>query len=152
MENSNNPEHAAFGLLVRDVSRLMRKRFELKLGIAGFTQAQWSVVFALAQSEGANQSALAKLLDIEPITLVGLLDKLEAAGLVERRPSPSDRRARLLYLTQKAQPLLKKTETVRAELRREAFGDIPEPQQEQIITMLQVVKNNLLRSTRDNIH
>jgi hypothetical protein len=57
-----------------------------------------------------------------------------------------------LYLTQKAQPLLKKTETVRAELRREAFGDIPEPQQEQIITMLQVVKNNLLRSTRDNIH
>ena len=152
MENQTNPENAAFGLLIRDVSRLIRKRFEHKVGMAGFTQAQWSVIYVLAHREGANQAALAKMLDIEPITLVGLLDKLEAAGLVERRPSPSDRRARLLYLTAKAQPLLKKIEAVRAELSEEAFADISEPQQKHIIDMLQLVKNNLLRKTRDNIH
>lgn len=152
MENSINPENAAFGLLIRDLSRLIRKRFERKLGKTGLTQAQWSVIYALTQSEGANQAALAKSLDIEPITLVGLLDKLEAAQLVERRPSPSDRRAHLLYLTAKAQPLIRKIEAVRAELRQEAFADIPSAQQEHIIYILQLVKNNLLRNTRDNIH
>jgi DNA-binding MarR family transcriptional regulator len=152
MARSPYSENAAFTLLIRDVSRLLRKRFQDKVGMSGFTQAQWSVIYALSQNEGIHQAALAKLLDIEPITLVALLDKLEKAEIVERRPHPTDRRVRQLFLTLEAQPLLAKIETVRAELREEAFFDIPEPQQEHMMAILRVIKNNLLQGTRDNIH
>src|SRR5258707_15845407 len=89
------------GFVLHDVARFLRKRFELRGRDAqlGLTRAQWSVLAHLARQEGINQAALAQILEIEPITLVRLLDRLQAAGLVERRPDATDRRARVLYLT-----------------------------------------------------
>jgi len=149
---NHSSEQPTFGLLIRDVSRLIRRRFERKAGKVGLTQSQWAVIHSLAQNEGVNQAAIAEILDIEPITLVGLLDKLEKAGFVERRPDPSDRRARLLYLTSHAKPLIKEIEVIRTEVGNEAFAGIPQPQQELIMVLLQQVRNNLTRKTRDNLH
>src|SRR3954451_7591706 len=95
------------GFLLHDVARLLRKRFEQRSRDYGLTRSQWQVLAYLATNEGIHQGALADLLDIEPITLVRLLDRMEERGLVERRRHPSDRRLRLLHLTEAAHPLLK---------------------------------------------
>src|SRR5581483_7899121 len=95
-----------FGFLLHDAARLMRREFDRRARSSGLTRAQWAVLASLARNEGSNQTALAEVLDIEPITLVRLLDKLEDAGWVERRADPDDRRVRRLFLTETARPLM----------------------------------------------
>ena len=80
------------GFLLHDVARLMRRRFEQRAIRLGFTRAQWQVLVHLAQNEGIHQAGLADILEVEPITLVRILDKLQARGLIERRQHPNDRR------------------------------------------------------------
>ncbi len=136
-------ESEGFGFLVRDVARLILRRFESRAKNSGLTQSQWLVIGYLVRCEGVNQATLADLMDIEPITLVGLLDKLEQAGLVERRRDPNDRRARLLYLTAQAQTLLKKMDSVKIQVREEAFAGVPAHQQKQLMQLLHHVRSNL---------
>src|SRR5690349_2775122 len=95
-----------WGFLLHDAARLLRKRFDQRARGLGLTRAQWQVLAHVNRQEGLNQTALAEILEIEPITLVRLLDRLEAAGLIERRVHPRDRRVRLLYVTEKARPVL----------------------------------------------
>src|SRR5258708_21469911 len=80
------------GFLLHDVARLLRKRFEQNARGSGLTRSQWQVLAYLAKNEGINQSGLADLLEIEPITLGRIVDKLQMLGLIERHPHPSDRR------------------------------------------------------------
>jgi len=87
------PEHASLGLLLIDTGRLLRKRFEQNVRGTGLTRAQWQVLKEIYVQEGLNQGALAELLEVEPITVGRLVDRLEQAGLIERRPHPTDRRA-----------------------------------------------------------
>jgi DNA-binding MarR family transcriptional regulator len=93
---SNAP---TLGFLLHEVARLLRRRFEQNARDSGLTRSQWQVLAYLANNEGINQSGLADLLEIEPITLCRIVDKLQTRGLIERRPDPSDRRAWLLHLT-----------------------------------------------------
>ena len=97
----------ALGFLLHDVARLLRKRFEQRARGLGLTRAQWQVLLYLALHEGIHQGGLADLLEMEPITLVRILDKLEARGLIERRRHATDRRIWLLFLQEAARPLLK---------------------------------------------
>src|SRR5258708_30671394 len=92
--------------VLHDVARLLRKRFEQNARGSGLTRSQWQVLAYLAQNEGINQSGLAELLDMEPITLGRIVDKLETLGLIERHPHPSDRRIWLLRLTTAGPPKL----------------------------------------------
>src|SRR5258705_13782238 len=94
------------GFLLHEVARLLRRRFEQNARGFGLTRSQWHVLAYLANNEGINQCGLADLLEIEPITLCRIVDKLQALGLVERHPDPSDRRARRLPLTPPARPKL----------------------------------------------
>jgi len=135
------------GFLLHDVARLLRKRFDQRARALGLTRAQWSVLAHLARQEGINQSALADVLDIEPITLVRLLDRLEAAGWVERRPDPNDRRARLLYLTEKAHPVLERLWALGAETREEAMAGLSTEARERLIDTLLAIKANLSESS-----
>lgn len=89
----------AFGFLLHDVGRLMRRRFEQHARRLGLTRAQWQSMMYLSKQEGCHQRALAEALEWEPITLARVLDRLEEAGFVERRPDEKDRRAWRLYLT-----------------------------------------------------
>src|SRR5207302_9486649 len=84
---------SSFGFLLHDIARLMRKRFDQRARNLNLTRAQWQVVAHLARHEGINQAGLAEIIEIEPITLGRLIDRMEEAGWVERRPNPSDRRA-----------------------------------------------------------
>jgi len=87
------PEHG-FGFLLHDIARLLRKRFDHSAATLGLSRAQWQVLAHLHRHEGINQSGLAEILEIKGVTLGRLVDRLEAAGWVERRADASDRRAR----------------------------------------------------------
>jgi MarR family transcriptional regulator for hemolysin len=96
----------SFGFLVNDVARLFGRRFTQNGKRLGLTRAQCRTIGYLARNEGINQAGLADLLEIRPMTLVRQIDRMEDAGWIERRPDPNDRRARRLYLTGKARPIL----------------------------------------------
>ncbi|HEX6012301.1 MAG TPA: MarR family transcriptional regulator, partial [Geminicoccaceae bacterium] len=97
-----NDAAPTLGFLLSDAARLFRRRFDQKARPFGLTRAQWQVLARLARHEGINQAGLADLLDLEPITLCRQIDRMEEGGWVTRRPDPGDRRARLLFLTDKA--------------------------------------------------
>ncbi|MBV8889665.1 MAG: MarR family transcriptional regulator [Alphaproteobacteria bacterium] len=134
------------GFVLSDVARLLRKRFEQRARAdkLGLTRAQSSVLAYLARQEGINQAALAQVLEIEPITLARLIDRLQTAGVVERRPDPHDRRARLLYLSEQAYPLLDRIFSLAAEVREESLAGVPEPDRARLLDMLLIMKANLL--------
>lgn len=134
------------GFLLHDVARLLRKRFEQRARDLGLTRAQWQVLVYLALNEGIHQGGLAELLEIEPITLVRILDKLEARGLIERRRHAADRRIWLLYLQEAAHPLLT---TLRAKgdvTRAEMLAGISEEEQRKLFDTLTLMKSNLLKA------
>ena len=132
------------GFLLHDVARLMRKRFEQKARGLGLTRSQYSVLAHLARNEGIQQGGLAEILEIEPITLTRLLDRLEEAGLVERRAHPKDRRIRLLHLTDKAHPLIGEIFSIGAATRGESLEGVAEADREHLFSILSTMKVNLL--------
>jgi MarR family transcriptional regulator, transcriptional regulator for hemolysin len=103
MENAS----PSLGYLLSDAARLLRRRFEHESRDMPMTSAQLQIVGRLARNEGIGQAALAALLDLEPMTVSRHVDRMEAAGLVERRPDPNDRRARQIYTTEKSRALLR---------------------------------------------
>lgn len=134
----------SLGFLLGDVSRLMRKRFDMRAAGLGLTRAQWRVLARLRRREGINQKDLAELLEIENITLTRHIDRLEAKGWVERRRDPSDRRAWNLYLNPEVRPVLNKMRKLSEITRNEAMDGIPAENREELIDMLLHIKANLL--------
>jgi MarR family transcriptional regulator, transcriptional regulator for hemolysin len=137
---SNAP---TLGFLLHEVARLLRRRFEQNARGSGLTRSQWQVLAYLALNEGINQSGLADLLEIEPITLGRIVDKLQILGLIERRPDPSDRRVWLLHLTPAAHPKLTQLRRLGEVTRGEALAGVPEADMERLLTTLQALKANL---------
>lgn len=131
------------GFLLHDVARLLRKRFEQRARDLGLTRSQWQVLAYLDRNPGIQQGALAELIDVEPITVGRIVDKLEECGLAERRPHPTDRRIWLLHLTDKAGPKLSQMRPMGDATRAEAFGDIPEAERAQLLETLAIMKTNL---------
>jgi MarR family transcriptional regulator for hemolysin len=131
------------GFLLNDAARLMRKDFERRTRSLGLTRAQWQALFHLARNEGCNQATLADLLEVEPITLARLVDRLELGGLVERRSDPGDRRARLLFLGARAHPLLEQLRALGAETREVALAGIDEDERTLLMTLLTKMRANL---------
>ena len=140
-----SPERS-LGFLLHDVSRLLRRRFDGRARTIGLTRAQWSVLAHLSRYEGINQTALADILEIEPITLVHQLDRLEAAGWIERRLDPQDRRVRLLYLTDRGRPILERMHELGAETRAEAVAGLSAAEHDALIDTLLRIKANLSTS------
>jgi DNA-binding MarR family transcriptional regulator len=109
---------------IGETAHSLRKAFDrLAVGL-GVTRAQWKVLFKLTRRPGLKQVELADMLDLEPITLCRIVDRLEEAGLVERTRDPEDRRAWKLHVTAQAQPLVDKLQAVGAELVGHAFSGI----------------------------
>ena len=133
----------SLGFLLGDVSRLIRMRFDARAEELGLTRAQWRVLAQLRRREGINQSALAEILEIEPITLVRHIDRLVAKELVERRPDPDDRRAWKLYLKEEVQPVLDRLRRLSEQTREDALAGVPHDQREQLIDNLLIMKANL---------
>jgi DNA-binding MarR family transcriptional regulator len=131
------------GLLIADVSRLMRRRFDERARVIGLTRAQWRTLVVLSRNEGSNQGKLAELLDVEPITLCRMVDRLEEAGHVERRRDPADRRAWLIYLTEAARPLLDDIRVIADELFEDALVGLDAAAREHLYGALSVIRANL---------
>jgi DNA-binding MarR family transcriptional regulator len=109
---------------IGETAHALRKAFDrLAVGM-GVTRAQWKVLFKLTRKPGLRQVELADMLDLEPITLCRIVDRLEEGGLVERVRDPEDRRAWRLHVTAKAQPLIDKLQAVGADLVAQAFDGI----------------------------
>jgi len=109
---------------IGETAHALRKAFDrLAVGL-GVTRAQWKVLFRLTRTPGLRQVELADMLDLEPITLCRIVDRLEDAGLVERVRDPEDRRAWRLHVTQRAQPLIEKLRAVGERLIDHAFSGI----------------------------
>ena len=109
---------------IGETAHALRKAFDrLAVGL-GVTRAQWKVLFKLTRMPGLRQVELADMLDLEPITLCRIIDRLEEAGLVERSRDPEDRRAWRLHVTAEAQPLVAKLQSVGDQLVDQAFAGI----------------------------
>jgi MarR family transcriptional regulator, transcriptional regulator for hemolysin len=122
---------------------MLRTYADQKAAQFGITRAQWVVLVRLDRSEGLKQSELAEILDLQPISLTRLLDKLADSGLIERRADPVDRRAKRLYLTPAARPLLEKLGALGDELMATALAGVTPESVEQTIVQLGTVKENL---------
>ena len=144
-----HPYERRFGFLLHDIARLMRKRFDARARTTGLTRAQWQVLAVLRVQEGVNQAALADALDLEPITVGRLIDRMEEAGWVERRPDPADRRMHRLHITDRARPMISQFETMADELLDEAFSGLSAEEREELLDLLVRIRGNLSeRGTR----
>ena len=134
-----------FAFMLNDVARLLRNYADHKAAQFGITRAQWAVLVRLDRSEGLKQSELAETLNLQPITLTRLLDKLSDNGLIERRADPEDRRAKRLFLTPAARPLLERLGVLAEEMMGGALAGVEADGVEQTIGRLAIVKDNLRR-------
>ena len=131
------------GVLVSDVTRLLRRRFDAQARSIGVSRAQWRVLIALARAEGINQAGLAERLDVETITVGRMVDRLEEAGLVERRADPADRRAWRLFLTPRAHPILAELQAVAVGVRAEMLAGLSADEEAALQGLLQRLRGNL---------
>jgi MarR family transcriptional regulator for hemolysin len=106
-------------------SRLLRNYIDHRAKSRGTTRAQWIVLFRLRQQEGLSQVDLAEVLELQPISLVRLLDRLVEHGLLERRPDPKDRRANRLFLTGAGRRLVDDLDSLRDAIASDVLRDIP---------------------------
>lgn len=134
----------SLGFLISDVSRLMRRRFDERAREVGATRAQWRTLTILSRNEGLNQGALADLLEVEPITLCRMIDRLEESGLVERRRDPADRRAWQLFLTDKSKPILADLRRMADDLFVQVLSGMGESERTALGKSLEHIRANLL--------
>jgi DNA-binding MarR family transcriptional regulator len=132
------------GFLISDVSRRMHKRFDERARSLGATRAQWKTLFTLSRNEGVNQGALADLLEVEPITLCRMIDRLEESGLVERRRDPGDRRAWRIYLTPAALPVIERLRAYADDLFVQVLTGVDEGERAALHAALEKIRANLI--------
>jgi len=143
------PRHSAstsitsFGFLLGDTSRILRRRFEQRALEYNLTSAQWRAIGQLSRTDGLTQVALASRLEIEPMTVCRLVDRMEAAGFVERLPNPSDKRAKLVCLTEQSRGLLDEMRSIALEVYEEAFEGFDEEERLALIAALNRISENL---------
>jgi DNA-binding MarR family transcriptional regulator len=137
---SNPP---TLGFVLHETARLLKRRFEQKSKGLGLTRSQWQTLAYLNVHEGIQQGKLADILEIESITLVRILDKLEARGLIERRQHPSDRRVWQLYLLEEARPLIAEMQKIGDATRAEALAGVSAADRDRLLQILKTMKGNL---------
>jgi MarR family transcriptional regulator for hemolysin len=132
-----------FGFLLKEVTRRYVNRFEVRAAEIPLNLAQAKALVRLEKNEGVSQARLAELAEVDPMTMVRILDRMEAEGLLERRPDPADRRARCLYLTAKAKPILGEIWRLSDEIRAEIFAGVSQAEREQFMSVLQRLYDNI---------
>lgn len=135
---------ANLGFLLKDVSRLYTRRFEERAHGLSLTLPQCKALAYLSKNEGVSQKRLAELIEIDPMSLVRILDRMEADGWVERRSDPEDRRARSLVLTEKAKPVLEHVWRLAAETRAEVLDGLSNGERTTLLELLERVHSNLV--------
>ncbi len=139
-------------LLMHDIARRSRYRFDARARSRGITRAQWRVLIVLSRVDGApTQSDLAELLDVERITLCRMVDRLAEAGMVERRADPSDRRVWRLHLTSQAMPVVDELSAIANEMEEDMLEPLSAEQREILTHLLTTVRDHM-RENEDRIY
>ncbi|MBZ9939301.1 MarR family transcriptional regulator [Mesorhizobium sp. BR1-1-16] len=136
------------GFVLVDVARLLRRRFEKALENAGLglTVAEARTLAFVSRRPGLRQSTLAEELCVEPMTLVGFLDRLEAASLVERIPDPADRRAKLIRLTPSAANIVRRIRAIGKAVREDAERGVDADVLETMRLTLLKMQDNIMKA------
>lgn len=132
-----------FGFAIHDAARLLTRRFEALAQHHGFTLPQWRVIGQLSRSDSLSQTALAKLIETDQVTLGGLVRRLEDKGLIIRTADPSDSRAKIVSLTDKAHALIGELSLVTNDVYDQAFKGISDADRATIISVLTRLVANL---------
>jgi MarR family transcriptional regulator for hemolysin len=140
---SKMPLEREIAFMIKDVSRMLGTYADQQARVLGISRAQWAVLVRLERCEGLKQSELADVLDLQPISLTRLLDRLAENGLIERRPDPHDRRANRLYLLPAARPLLERLGELSKDLAKPVFAGLDHKTRERLLGDLSVMKENL---------
>jgi DNA-binding MarR family transcriptional regulator len=130
-------------ILLNDVARMMRTRFDQYARSHGMTRAQWIILARLSRQPGLSQNEMAAICEVEPITVGRLIDRLEMRGLVERRADPADRRIRRLHLLPAAQPILDEIARYREEQTEVILNGMESSERERLVDALLQIKTNL---------
>lgn len=138
------------GYLVADLGRLFRRVFDRRVAHLGLTRAQWRALRYLQRAEGLSQVELAEQLDMEPIAVGRVIDRLQKSGFVERRADPSDRRVWRLYLLPQSAQVMGPVETVAHALRKDAMAGISAEELANTLSVLDRVRDNLTRLDRED--
>jgi MarR family transcriptional regulator for hemolysin len=138
-----SPPSREFAFLISDVARLMRTYVDQLARQYGMTRAQWAVLVRVERSQGLKQNELAEMLDLQPITLTRLIDRLCDSGMIERRADPHDRRAKRLFLTPVARPLLDRLFALSEGFMPKILAGVDEPAVERLVGDLGTMKENL---------
>ena len=138
-----DPEQS-FGFNLYDAARLLRRDFERRGKRHGVTRAQWAALAFLVRQPGLRQSQLADILEVSPMAIARLVDRMEAEGLLERRSDPVDGRAWQLHLTAKARSRIEALRELGRETRETALAGISSADQEILIAALQRIRENLV--------
>ena len=140
---------ANFLFTLAEVQRLLRAYADKEAARFGITRAQWAVLAKVERSEGMKQTELAELLEMQPITLTRLIDKLCVAGWIERRNDASDRRVNRLYLRKAGRQLLGKMSGLKSELTATALDGINPADAHRLLTQLEQIKENVRNAVQN---
>lgn len=131
------------GLLLHDATRAVRRRFELRTQDWGLSSAQWRLLVSLKRDGRANQARLAELLEIEPISVSRMVDRMEQTGWVRREPDPADRRARVIVPTDRALKAFETVNGVAGGVYAEALAGLSESEKAALVKALNKIVENL---------
>src|ERR1700761_8682703 len=140
---ARNAVDANFLFTLGELSRLVRAHADRQSARFGITRAQWAVLAKVERFEGMKQSELAEQMEMQPITLTRLVDRLCDNGWIERRGDETDRRVNRLYLRKAARPLLAKLSGLRSESTDAALDGISPPDAHRLLAQLESIKENV---------
>jgi MarR family transcriptional regulator for hemolysin len=146
------PVKREIAFTIMDVARMLKTYADQRARQFGISRAQWAVLIRIERSEGLKQSELADLLDLQPISLTRLLDRLADNGLIERRADPNDRRANRLYLKPAAKPLLGRLSELGADMMETVLEGLDAKSIDRMLKELGMLKDNLRRAISANAH
>ena len=146
---TRGPVDMNFLFTLGELARLVRLYADKQAARFGITRAQWAVLAKVERTEGLKQSELAEQMEMQPITLTRLIDRLCDNGWIERRGDDTDRRVNRLYLRKAARPLLAKLSGLRSEITETALQGISPADANRLLAQLEAIKENLRNAIQD---
>ena len=135
---------APMGYLIHEVARLMKRRFEDEARLHNITLPQWRTLSQIAINEGITQAQIAANIDVDPMTLSGILNRLEKRGLIDRFPDPADSRAKLARLTAEGEALFETARSVGLAMYEAAVAGVSKEDQQVVVSALSRMRENLM--------
>ena len=140
---------APMGYLIHEIARLMKRRFEDEARLHDITLPQWRTLSQIVLNEGVTQAQLASNIDVDPMTMSGILNRLEKRGLIDRFPDPVDSRAKLARLTAEGQALFETARTVAITMYESALEGVSKADQDVVVAALSKMRENLTGQTAE---